>query len=419
MWFRGTCPPLPSLVLGAALLAACSPPAPHAPPTVAPAAFTPPAPVPARPATIDLAALRARESSAELRPFPVKKADGSPAFAVPAIRAPKVEHDAKTHTVTSHFDIQGGAQVECTLLADQVDPGAFARRLIQIPEDASGTIEAHALVVDHRPVVLVEGMMSWGPEDQRTAAGPKIAIARLHAGSMVCVHDEIGYLTTFERVVRAVMASIERARDEPRPRFRETSQMTVNGVAVGTLDRAVYDRPDGTRANLQLGMLLHLAGGKLHAVDLAQVEVLDPAGRLAEQTVTMSNDGELITKLSAARLPNGEYVVEGKLDGKDVKSRLKAATPPLTDITRAPRLRAVADGKSAQESFVELDTSVSPALLRSWTATRATGRAVTLVSGAEKRTCEVDAAGLCATSTILAGDAAGLGSRRVDVEGAL
>jgi hypothetical protein len=273
----------------------------------------------AAPASVDVDALLARESSG-LKEQVVAGPGGR--FTVRALGAgPAVVAAAEGVAVV---DIPIGSQtpVRCQVFPEDVDAGGTLANLFG---QAAKKVEVQriapwSLAVAHEsPVAFVRAIyLTRG--SQRAVGEVKAALHAAAGHPVLCLHDELGFEKTFMDVVTRFCESIEHGGAKPpEPSFVEIQHAKIKGSPVGFAKVQVIEQ-DGVRRVIEATtMMLPIAANEIRFQDQYQVQTLDRAGLLVSGAWAESTGGQLGTNVKLELTKGHTYRYEGQVQGKKIE----------------------------------------------------------------------------------------------------
>jgi hypothetical protein len=388
----------PAALALAVLLAAS--PAPASDATPAPPAAKPPAGqiVPAE----GEAAVRALFER-ELPPLPKRtfQTPGGVGGNVEAVAPPRVTAAAGAEEVA--IGLGTGQPLSCTVFAERIDAASTIFRVAESAREKVKVVLVRPLDVvgvEGSPLVLAALLYQVQLEKGPVAGQLKIGVYAHPSRSLLCVHDEPGYVATFGRVVRGLAASLSGGpRDErAAAAFAELSVIRVGGVAVGYGEHVVWKAEGGGRVAEQWGaQLLPRGDADLVAMDSTSRETIDADGLLAGGTYAHSTNGELDTRVELSRERDGKtYRYDGEKDAKPLQGSFATKAGLSTDLWFARRLAKGAPAAAADlrhEAYSCESSPVAPTPV-AYRRDPANPRRATMELGAMRVTGELDDHGI-------------------------
>jgi hypothetical protein len=316
---------------------------------------TAPAPTPTSTATPNPAnteKIRAELTKAmdrELSPLPARpfKTLAGVEGTVEGAAAPTVKAEGDAEEV--EVSLGTGQALSCTIFPVRLDAAAAVWRYAEQAK-RSVTVTAAtpvgAAVVAGSPVVFA--ILVYRVDGPK---GPLVGMAKLgvyahDAHSLLCVHDELGYGKSFERIVKGLAGSLRGGVDDARAgaRFAEVELMRIGELAIGVSERVVWDREGGGHVVKQrASQLLPRGGADLYALDSTSEEVVDAKDLLEQGVYSHAANGEIDAAMQLTRAQDGvTYRYEGEKDGKRLEGTFATKAGLSTDLWFARRLQAKA-----------------------------------------------------------------------------
>lgn len=304
---------------------------------------------------------RARESR-PVAPSEFNSKDGWFRARVPADVVGDIEKMEGSYTVT--LDIGGDAPIYCEVVPEGFDMGDMLRRTFDLTMqqvgETQGKVDATRLeytdagAIGNVPFLATRWLYRvHDGKEARLGALKQIVFDKLGHG-VYCAHHDIGYVATFDTIARAFAQSFEAPAAEAIPYFMEISIASMGGSKVGVAIVTLEKDADGdTEAEQVTSMIVLGPKGELHSQDSIHREWLRPDASLINAAHFVARNGELATNLSLVPR-EGEWAVEGELQGKEVSLTLPAEPSPGTSVGQALALRkllAAADPAGAEHTI--------------------------------------------------------------------
>lgn len=155
-----------------------------------------------------------------------------------------------------------------------------------------------------------------------------------------CSHRGVGYVKTFDTVTRSLAESFKARAAETTPHFIEIKTASVLGiklgVAVSTLQR---EASVGVVAKQTTALLMPVPGG-FHAHDADNVTQLRSDEHLVKAAHIILRDGVPAVNIEL-RLHDGQWQIEGELEGKKLSATLPVGSKPGNWLEQARALRQI------------------------------------------------------------------------------
>lgn len=291
---------------------------------------------------------RARESKS-LKPVEFKSKDGWFKASTPGKVANTVEKVEGSYSV--QIDIGGDASVHCEVYPEGIDLANALRitlnNSLREIESAQGKIEARALEVTDAgaygaaPYITLTWLYRVAsPDGARIGALKQFVMEKGDLG-VYCAHNDLGFTRTFQAITQGLADSLVTQEPASKPHYVEISTASMSGakigVAVGTLER---DSEGDVRARQMTAMLIATEDGSVQSQDSTHVNWLRPDGTLINASNTEVSNGEISNSL-ALKNAEGTWIVEGEVQGKEVKTSLPKDSQPGNWVAQAHQLRAL------------------------------------------------------------------------------
>lgn len=303
------------VVLSLALLAGCGGSSTGA----APAESPQPGPAPAAKEPFDLEKALAREAD-ELPAREIRAADWSArAFGA---GEPKIEQKEKLVAIAIPLGTDN--QVECFVYNTMLDSGEVIRNFIELldPEkvEVSRVVPWEISVHRESPAVFVEARYLVPTATGKAAGLLKIALHADKAHPIACLHDEVGYVRTFERLAKGLFDSFESKSAAPKPEYTDTVILRLDKVPVGFETSDLFKDENGERRWLaRSATLLPRDPRTLHTEDDASNVLIDPQGRLKGGVWIETSGGKTNHRIELSQKANHQYEYTGEVEGKKVQ----------------------------------------------------------------------------------------------------
>jgi hypothetical protein len=396
-----------------------------------PASGAAPAPAPARPATGQVipaegeAAVRALFDR-ELPPL-AKRSFRTPAgigATVEAAAPPQVTTAAGAEEIA--IGLGTGQPLSCTVFAGRIDAAATIFRVAESAREKVKVVLVRPLDVvaaEGSPLVLATLLYQVQLEKGPVAGQLKIGVYVHPSRSLLCVHDEPGYVATFGRVVKGLAASLSGGPKDPRADavYAELSVLRIGGLAIGFAEHLVWKGERGGRvAETWDAQLLPRGDVDLVAMDRTGRETIDADGLLAGGRYAHFTNGEKDAVVDLVRDEDGKtYRYEGEKDGKPLEGSFVTKAGLATDLWFARRLAKGAPAAPPElrhETYSFESSPVAPTPV-AYRRDLAAPRRATMELGAMRMTGELDDQGILKSGEMPVGPTS-LVLERVFVRGA-
>jgi hypothetical protein len=347
---------------------------------------------------VDLKALASRE----LPPLPPQRLTppgGAFSGEVEATAAPTFEPGEGPLRLT--VPLGTGSPLTCFVYTGPIDAGAALWRMV---ESVSRSVEVQqartteVLGVAGVPTVFLEVEYLSATGQGRAAGLLKLMVHASPTLPLLCLHDEVGYGATFQRITQGLAASLRATGEPPEaPRASELHVVRLGAQPVGFLWRTQRAGPGGQPlVETHQSLLLPRSHKALTAQDTTMVELGDTSGRLLARSYAHAVEGEVKTRVSLELTQGREYHYEGRHEGQELSGTLTAPQGLFTEQGQARAVREQLLTGKVQELRLETWwpsralTTVTPVVWRKQTPE---GRDVTLSVGTETLPARVDEQG--------------------------
>jgi hypothetical protein len=266
----------------------------------------------------------------------VTSADERISFSVPVALSGKVKK--RKNNYEASFTLGPDAVADCQIFNTSIDPAALLRETARTTfadvEKAQGKIEHRVIegigagVAGATPYLSIA--WRYRINDVR---GTSVGALRQYAAGMpghgiYCALNNLGYANTFEKVVVSLIGSLNTQNDEEIGYFSQVSVASIPGMRFGFSALSMHrDGGGGTIAVETNSLLIPLALDTLKSRDTFYVEYIKPDGAMINAKRIVSINGEIETNLDLKRSEGKSWLVEGKLDGKDLKQTITGGVP--------------------------------------------------------------------------------------------
>ncbi|WP_434048340.1 MULTISPECIES: hypothetical protein [Sorangium] len=307
-------------LLALALLAGCGG-ATGAAPAESPA----PGPEPAAKEPFNLEKALAREAD-DLPAREIRAADWS-ARAFGAAE-PKIEQKEKL--VALSIPLGTASPVECFVYNTMLDSGEVMRNFIELldPEklDVARIMPWEISVHRESPAVFVQALYFTQTGAGKAAGLLKIALHADKAHPIACLHDEVGYVRTFERLAKGLFDSFDSKSAAAEPEYTDTVILRLDKLPVGFETSDLFKGEDGQRRWLSRSATFIPRDPKsLHIEDEASNVLIDPEGRIKGGVWVETSQGEVSHRIELSQKKNFQYGYAGEVEGKKVQGTISLA----------------------------------------------------------------------------------------------
>jgi hypothetical protein len=315
---------------------------------------------------------RAREGKLEeLRE--IHSADGWFSAQLPVAAIGRIEKVQGSYTV--EFSVGSATTASCEIYPETKDPAALIRAVAQkifpeVIEKAQGKVERKAIEVVNAdrfgttPYLALNWLYRVNDgKEARVGSFKQYAAAKENHG-IYCQHIDIGYVHTFESVVRALVESLEfhDPTPVPKPFYSELSVASLKGLRVGySMLTLVHDADGDVKAENRSAMLLPVTQDTVQSFDSSHVEWTHPDGSLINAAYITSVNDVLDMNLGL-KLKQGVWHVEGEFKSKKIDQNIESQALPSTWLSESLKRRAfLGEDSAAPRENVSLEwVSVDP-----------------------------------------------------------
>ncbi|MFK8016707.1 MAG: hypothetical protein AB8G17_14835 [Gammaproteobacteria bacterium] len=187
-------------------------------------------------------------------------------------------------------------------------------------------------ILDGQPMLTSEWFFLVG-EEQPQAGLSKIRVAQKDGATLACAQVALGYRKTFATLFEDLLGSLTVSLDRPKPYYRETYLVKIADQRAGVALTSFYPGDDdSTLAISTTSMLLQADENSLVSSDSEVTSYANPDGTVIRAyDVTMEN-GELKTDLSLERNNEGNWMVSGPFNGKEIAVEIETQTAPMSPL---------------------------------------------------------------------------------------
>lgn len=185
----------------------------------------------------------------------------------------------------------------------------------------------------------LEVAWGYGAEEDDGSVEPgllKAAMAERDGGSLLCMHDEHGYRTTFRRAFAMLASTLELRDVEPKAALaREIAVLSVDGLAIGVRTTELVPEGEAELRVVTRHASLSPVGSTLMASDSAETQTLDRDGALLGARFLQRRNGVSVSALRIDPGAGGAWQVRGAFLGEKLEAALGPETPSSVLARRA------------------------------------------------------------------------------------
>jgi len=224
---------------------------------------------------------------------------------VEAVSAPTVTKEQTAWQVT--LPLGTLAPITCIVHAEAIDGAGSLSKLIQTIREGAKDIKIEAIVPTAAGAVGETGymtaLMTYSKQTPGGLLGGqvKMMVRPDDNVSLICFHDEVGYVETFKRVTLGLARSLKAKKPHAVPQFVEIQVAHVGDIPVGFDRRTIENDGPGQKIDETVScMLLPVSADQLNAEDHIDIERSTAAGRVLAIENVEAEAGE-ITRVSPIR----------------------------------------------------------------------------------------------------------------------
>ncbi len=291
---------------------------------------------------------RARESKS-LKPAVIKSKDGWFKVSTPGKLVNTIEKVEGSYSI--ELDIGGDASVYCEVYPEGTDPANELRTqlnaAIQHIGTSQGKIEVRALestesgALGAVPYIRLAWLYRVATPKGPMVGAFKQFVMEKGKQAVYCAHNDLGFTRTFTAIAQGFAESLEVQEAPPAPHYIEIATASMSGAKIGYAVTTMARDADGDILARQVSaMLIATDDGAVQAQDTTHIDWVSPDGSLINAASSDVSNGELSNNLSLKEV-DGAWMVEGDVQGKQVKTQLPKDSQPGTWLGQAQQLRAL------------------------------------------------------------------------------
>lgn len=320
-------------------------------------------PQPTQAPAVDYGALSEREVTGQYPTHDLNLLGGSfnaqlQATAPPIIANGQTAEGVKVATLT--FRIGSSSPMVCYVRGTRDVAGLVDLKLDEIKKEMAknnvkGRLDAPEASVEiegSHPVLYLDVPVTVTKADGDRPGLIKLAFSPRDGGSVLCMHDEIGYKKTFKRIVGGLVTSANVTGDYPQPVYTEIGIAKVEGKTVGYTESYEFVQ-DGAVKTLDVLALVRSkqAGGGI--LDQVERTTANAKGEILSLQRAIGTNREAITAVELKRGKSGnDYVYDGTVQKTKVKGSFTAARPLETKSALAGRMLQLGAGKLKELKYL-------------------------------------------------------------------
>lgn len=321
---------------------------------------------------VDYGALGEREVSGAYPVHPVNALGGALTGQLQATAPPDLRTGASgdgTPQTQLTFRIGAGGPMVCWVRGARTDAGTLLQNhLDEVKKEmekhgVKGQLQTPEITVEvegNHPVLYADvPVVVAGANNEEKRGLIKLGVSTRDGGSLLCMHDEVGYRKTFRRIVGGFVTSLTVAGDRPQPVYTEISIAKLEGKTIGFAELYEFVEPTQIRTVqvLTSATTKRVDGKTAWTVsDSVRATFATPKGEVISiKSMTVANKKQVTSvELKRGKGPL-DYVYEGVVNGTKVKGSF--STPRLieTESSFAVRAQQVASGKAKDLKYLAYD----------------------------------------------------------------
>ncbi len=350
-------------------------------------------------APFDYEALTKRELSSMPPEQHIATPDGSFEGDVFAASVPVWNKDGENGVKSFKTPFGTEGHLNCFVYPTPIDPAVVLLTIAKTIEPELELVKFHLPSVDVAGVTPVMFLsVDYHSKGAEVFAGTlKLAAESTTAGSLLCLHDEVGYHESFEKAFKGLVASVKRTGKNAgaQPLRRQVDLISSSGATLGFTETLVTEREGGGRIIVeQTHMIIPESAKTGSAHDDAELHVLDAKGTLLKAVFIHGSSGEESSDLTIERTGPKAYALSGKYHGEIVKTSFKPKSDLSYEYAKRGALRAMPDKAGAEVRYLDyVPTVARDAATEIVFRSDGAGR-ITLTGGDRTASVKFDARGL-------------------------
>lgn len=312
---------------------------------------------------LDFGALMEREVTGQYPTHDLSLLGGTFTGQLQATAAPLVQNGqtgdgVKVATLT--FRIGSGSPMICYVRGARDAAGLLDAKLGEIKNEmkknnVQGRLEAPDVAVEiegSHPVLYLDVPVLVGAPGNERPGLIKLAFSPRDGGSVLCMHDEVGYRKTFRRIVGGLVTNANVSGDYPQPVYTEIGVAKSEGKTVGYVESYEYVQ-EGVVKTLDVMAMVRSGKAGGGVIDNVERTTANAKGEIMTLQRATGTNREAITALEVKRGKAGnDYVYEGTVQKTKVKGSFTAPRPIESRSALAARMLQVASGKSKELKYL-------------------------------------------------------------------
>lgn len=320
------------------------------------------------------------------------------------------------------MDLGTGSPVTCFVQLSALDPATSVASVsaASLPLDTEDSpIQAREIhrvdlfPVGHEIVAAADWVYQFEQGGQPVLGLLKVRAASLGYGGILCLHDEVGFSETLDRIMDRLVRTVTYLEDDgDTPFFHEIVALRLDGQPISLSRYTVGIDPDGDyrveslESNLTPIDAASLSGSESYTIDFGRA-----TGEMISSTHIQSSSAEPETELRLTRGGDGAWSVSGRFQSKELEHTIEHGEL-MTELLERRRIadfvRSAAPGDrlSVETWAPDLDPTTITSVSMEYLGRRDERYTVEMVLGEIRMVAEFDASG-----SIVRGDAEMAGIR--------
>jgi len=289
----------------------------------------------------------------------IHSSDGTFSAKLPVPVTGKIEKEQGYYAI--EFSVGSDASANCEIYADPIDPAAVLRAFAL--ETFSDGIEKKQGKIESRAYESINAgqfgktpflALRWtyrvndGKELRVGALKQYAAVKQGHG--IYCSHIDLGYVRTFESVVRALVESLEFHNPTPtvqKPFYYELSVAIMQGFRVGySLTTLEHTATGNIKAEEHSASLIPVTSDTLGSIDDSRIEWTHTDGTMINAANAVSLNGALDANLQLRPQEGGRWHVAGEFKSKKLDETIESPNAPCSWLCEAFQLRSLLRAES-------------------------------------------------------------------------
>lgn len=240
-------------------------------------------------------------------------------------------------------DIGTPAPLECWVFTDTIDPATMAANIAELSIQSSvrlnGPLDRRAVyfvdagAYDGSPYLALEWLYGVGETSELLAGLAKVRVAVESEVTFACAHNSLGYRETFALAFEQFVREAEILGDADEAYYEEIIVQKIGDQPIGIAHSSfTLDANGDTEIMTIESSLMPVDSATLTVSDTWHLGYSRPDGRLINQHVAASENGELTMQLALEPTEPGRWRVSGTFQGKEISHELAAAAHPMSEL---------------------------------------------------------------------------------------